>query len=476
MKLFRTFIAAFALLTLGQTAFAGSGELLLFYQNGDDAVTEDFRNNFVPKIREMAESQDISVKEVSVTDVAPELIHATPAVVFQNHLGRSLYIGRYHYVDKIKTFIRTVKRMPQQDVVNEKHDVLVWNEGRATVLTPVKVTELGGTLPAGFDQAKFKKAALKAIDKGMARYKLSKHYEARRTDRLMYSAFYPFRSEDGKLFISMEAYSQFNCVIPVYKEFEAPVSGSWKEWEKVFEEAGKIVEGKIVEALNSVELGDGLLPLSSSVAAKDFEAMGFPLPEKPEGSEADFSAVDVKLSQNWVMDGPIAEDVPVVNFAFGAPVDYYSGEISKLQGYLKLDKALAIGQAVAKFSTDMHDLTMGDESLDHSVHDMISVVDHPEASFTFDKIEVLDQPNITFGAVTQVLVDGVMDFKGIKAPLRVASQIEPVLTESGEPRLQVYASFKLANKDNYGVEGPDGPDEAVNFMDFNLNFLLKPAE
>lgn len=454
---------------------ASNGDLLLFYHEGNDSVTLDFRNNYVPKIREMAEAQGIRVQEVSTNKGAPELVHATPAVVFQNHLGRSLYIGRYHYVDKIKTFIRTVKRMPQGDVVNEKHDVLVWKNGRATVLTPVKVTPLSGAVPKGFDQDAFLKEALKAIDKGMGLYNLSETYDARRTDRLMYTAFYPYRSEDGKIFISMEVYSQFNCVDPVYKQFEEPISGSWKGWQKTMAAAAAQLEGRILEQLGSVERGDGFLPLTKEMPVRSFEDLGFPLPEKPEGAGTDFSAVEIQLAQSWTVDGPIASDVPLVSFAFGAPLDYYAGEISTLKGNLKLGQDLAIGQSVASFAAGMESLTMGDESLDEHVHEMIALVEHPEASFRFESVDVLDQPKVAFGALTQIVVKGVMDFKGIKAPLTVSAQIEPVLTEDGKQRLQVFASFKLAAADNYQVEGPDGPPEASNFIDFNLNFMLKPA-
>lgn len=468
------FLFLFALIT--QLAQASGGELLLFHNGSDHPVTKDFLEKYAPQIEEMAISQDITVKRVDVTKGAPELVRHTPAIVFQNHLGRSLYIGRYHYVDKIKTFLRTVKRLPQKDVVNEKHDVMVWDYELGRVLTPVKVTELAGDLPEGFDQEAFLEKAMKAIAKGTQNYRFEKHYDARRTDRLMYSAFYPYLSNDGKVFISMEAYSQFNCVIPIFKQFDEPVSGDFKSWEKAFEEAGAMVEQQIIAQLESTKLGDGFLPVKKGTPTKSFDALGFPLPAAPKGASGNLQAVDLVMPQKWVIDGPIEDDVPLINFSFPAPLEYYAGEIKEMEGGMELGPGAAIGNSMAAFSAVLESMTMGDESLDHSVADMIALMDYPKSSFTFKQIDVVDQPNLSFGSMTQVKVNGSLDFKGIKAPVTVSSQIEPILNEAGQPRLQVYAFFKMPLKDKWDIDGPDGPEASSNFLDFNLNFLLKPSQ
>lgn len=454
---------------------ASGGELLLIYQKGDHEVSKDFQDNYIPKIEAMAKEQGIVVKQVEITGKAPKGIQATPAIVFQNHLGRSVYTGRYHYVNKIKTFIRTVKRMPQRNVENEKHDVLVWKNGGSTVLTPIKIGSLSGVVPKGFDSGKFKKGALKAISKGMGRYKYAAKYLANRPDRLMYSAFYPHRSEDGKLYISVEIYSQFSCVDPVFKQFESPIQGDWGNWEGVFVEAAALVEQHIVAELNNPARGDGMLPLPKSVKTVSFEEMGLPLPDAPVGASTDFSAIDLKIAQKWTMEGPIAEDVPVINFSFPAPLDYYAGEITEMIGFLNLGSNASILKSLAAFSASMESLTMGDPSLDHSIADMVMLADYPKATFSFESIEVIDQPVVTFGAVSQFIVHGQMDFKGIKIPLDVVAEITPTLNEAGEPRLQVFATFKLPLKRDFDINGPDGPAEASDFLDYNLNFLLKPA-
>jgi hypothetical protein len=118
-------------------------------------------------------------------------------------------------------------------------------------------------------------------------------------------------------------------------------------------------------------------------------------------------------------------------------------------------------------------LTMGDPGLDEHVADMLTITDHPRASFIFKSVEALDQPKINFGSLSQFNVQGTLELMGIKVPLGVIAQIEPIITEDGQARLQVYASFNLRLKDNFNIEGPDGPDEAKDTLVFVLNFLLK---
>ena len=134
----------------------------------------------------------------------------------------------------------------------------------------------------------------------------------------------------------------------------------------------------------------------------------------------------------------------------------------------------SIKQSLATFSAVLKSMTMGDESLDEHVAEMIALMEYPKSSFTFKEVKVIDRAVLSFGGMTQVVVNGTLDFKGLKAPVSVTSQIEPVLNDAGEPRLQVYAFFKMPLKEKWDVDGPDGPEASSNFLDFNLNFLLKP--
>ena len=472
---FTRFTILLALIGLHTAVFAGAGELIIFTSQPDHVVSQDLVQKFLPQIEAMAKAQEIAVKVITVTDAAPGLVTFTPAIVFQNHLGRSLYVGRYHYIDKIKTFIRTVKRLPQQTVDNEKHDVLVARLGRSTLVTPVKLTDLAGTLPAKFKQEAFHKEALAALAAGMKQYQFQALYHPQRNERLVYTAFYPYRGSDGKLFVSAEMYSQFNCVEPIYKRFDQPFEGTWQDRKKLFMAIGTAIEAEIMQQLSRTDKGDGLVPLPATVKTVSWESLGLALPPAPPASEAGPAAKPASLSQRWDFAGPVEKDLPVVGFAFPAPIDYYAGELADLQGNLSLGAGFDMASALGAFSVRMESLTMGDPALDHSVQGMLKMVDHPVSHFVFKKMKTIENAKLAFGYVTQFVVQGEFEFMGVKAPTDVTAQVEPVLDDAGAPRLQVFAAFTIRLKERYGVSGPDGPADAKDTVNFTLNFLLKPA-
>lgn len=457
----------------GRTLYAQNGQLIVFMDASETVVNADFSKNWLPKIKEMGAAQGIEVLEMDISKGAPELVKATPSIFFQNALGRSAYIGRYQLIDKLKTFIRTVSRMPQQAATNEKHDVLVWKQGRATVYCPIKITELAGAKPKNFDQEKFTKDAFKALDRVSKEFEFYSIFPAQRSDRAMYWALYPYLGEDGKFFLSAEMYSQFNCVEPIYKRFDNAFSGNWKNWEAVFEEAGQTMEKMVAEKLRATDKGDGMIPVPSSIKSKNWEELGLPLP-KPVAGTATQAVKVVDLAQNWTFAGPIGDGTPVLGFSFLAPLDYYAGEIDRLFGDLYLNKEKDLNAATGSFGVEMEALSMGDPSLDAHVHEMLDILEFPKAYFTFQKILSAESPLIHFGNVSQFVVAGELNFMGIKAPLEVISQIEPILNDAGEARLQVLASFSLRLKDKFGIKGPDGPEPASDTMQFLMNFLLQP--
>ena len=122
----KTVLWTFFVIILSMHCFAASGELIVFLGDAKNPVERDFKEKYLPQIKEVAKAQGVTVIEKSITKAAPENVHFTPAMYYQNHLGRSLFLGRYQSLDKVKTFLRTVARMPQGEISNEKHDVLVW--------------------------------------------------------------------------------------------------------------------------------------------------------------------------------------------------------------------------------------------------------------------------------------------------------------------------------------------------------------
>lgn len=454
-------------------AMAGGGELIIFMGEASNPVERDFRDKYLPEIKKMATAQGLNVKEKNIAKGAPAVITSTPAIIFQNHLGRSRFIGRYHYLDKIKTFVRTVSRMPQADVPNEKHDVLVWQKERARIYSPIKLTPLDGVIPPGFDQAAFHKEALATLAKGASTATLQALFSAERTDRAMYLALYPYHGTDGKFFLSAEMYSQFNCIEPLFKRFDQPFEGTFKAWQKVVEAAGQALQDEVFKQLGSIAKGDGMVPVPSKTPAKTWEELGLDLPKAPEGG-AGVTAATVPLGRRWEFAGPVEPTTPVLNFNFLAPLDYYAGEVKTVFGELEFSDGPLLDNTLGKFGIETNSLTMGDPSLDHHVQEMIAIAEYPQATFTFEQITSLEQPKLAFGALTQFAVRGTLSFLGIQAPIDVTAQMEPVLDEQGAARIQVYASFNLRLKERYNLDGPDGPAPSNDSMQFFMNFLLKP--
>jgi hypothetical protein len=462
------------LMSLAVAARAGNGELIIFTGDPASAVTQDFQKRFLPQVRDLARAQGVTLIEKSIEAGAPADVVFTPGIYFQNHLGRSLYLGRYHSMDKLKTFIRTVSRLPQASTTHEKHDVLVRKLERATLCLPVKITDLGGAVPKGHAAEKFHRQALQALAKGASDFALKATHLARRNDRAVYLALYPYLGTDGKFFVSAEMYSQFNCIKPLRQWFQVPFEGTWKHWEQVFEAAGKELQAEVGRQLASTENGDGMIPVPASVTTMTWEELGLPLPKAPEGA-AITTQPTVLLGKAWTFAGPVEPEVPILSFHFMQPVDNYAGEVLTLFGDLNLSDGPSIQAATGKFGIEINTLTMGDPGLNEHIYDMLGIDTHPKAWFTFQDIKPMEDAGVAFGRVNQFSVSGQLEFMGIHAPLQVTAEMEPVLDDAGAPRIRVLAAFNLRIKEKYGLKGPDGPQPAVDTMEFELNFLLKPA-
>ena len=134
-----------------------SDTLVVFTQPGGlSEIAERFVATSKPALAELAASLGVAFKVVDVTDAgAPAEVGLTPLIVFQNHRGRSIYQGRTETPERVRNLVRTARFRPQQDAVLERPGVPFEKRGRMTLATPIKVTPLAGTPPAGFDADAF---------------------------------------------------------------------------------------------------------------------------------------------------------------------------------------------------------------------------------------------------------------------------------------------------------------------------------
>lgn len=217
--------------------------------------------------------------EKNATEGLPSELTSTPALVFQNEKGRSIYAARYAEFSTIENFIRTSRAFPQQLAFNQKKDVLTYQNGRMKIAASVKITPLSGTIPANFDNILFEKKANQAIDNAMQLFDYQQEIALQKTDRIYYLDFHPFLDKSGKLFLSYELYSQFSCTVPVFSKIKMPLEGSLDNAEMLFDQIGKTFENEIVSQLKNATNGDAYTAVNEKIPAATWKNLGLELPK-----------------------------------------------------------------------------------------------------------------------------------------------------------------------------------------------------
>jgi len=444
-------------------------QLILFINSTIPILNEDD----LDALKKLADDIEVELKVSDVAEGAPKEVTYTPSIVFQNSEGRSFYYGRYKKTSRVKNFVRTARLAHQDNATNSKKNILVWKNGRTAVTAPIKLTQMTGDVPKGFDQADFIATGKASVAKGMSDFSLSSEFEQTRTTRSFYFNLYPYLHK-GRLTVSAEIFSQYNCVKPVFKKFEEGlVSGSWRNREKVFEEAGKLIEAEIKRQSKNLENGDALAFISDDIAVKSWEDLGLPLPEKIQ-TKQNTKTEDAKIAQNWTVEAPQNKNEPILIFSFLPPLDNYSGEAKSLSGTFNLGEKGTLTGAKGRFEVNISDITMGLDDLDYEVQNkMLKMGIFPNSTFTFEEIESKDDASLQVGKASEFMAKGVFTMLGIETPLNVPAQIEPVIQADGEVRLQVSTTFQLPLYSIFKVAGPDGPSPAKDNLQFYMKFLLK---
>lgn len=465
---FKTLLFLFLSLNL----FA-EGELIVFVSNNGSEVDQSFQSNTLPKIKQFAADNDITFKVKDAHEGVPEGISTLPAIVYQNHLGRSVYVGRFNQEDKVINFVRTAKRIPQTK--EELKLSLVqrgWllQDAKSHIELKTKITGLAGTTPKKFDALEFSMESEIEVVNAMDKFKEEEEFEVAPTDRKFYANFYPYRAADGMFYVTTELYSQFHCHEPVYTTLDKPFKGTWKKKEEVFAKAAKDIQAQIQFHADNPENGDGFDPVTTEMPTKSWEELSCGLPAPPEGIE-NFS-VEIELPNKWKVKGAVSKLDPMAAFTFPPPIDSYNGEVRSLTGTLTLDESKTLKEASGKFEVDLNSLTMGDPDLDESVKSMIGVETYPMATFAFEEMQPVENKELEFGEMQTAVASGKFTFKGKTIEKTVNAQITPILDDEGNPILQVSVSFSMS-LNPFNIDGPDGPEPQRNTVKFMLHFLME---
>lgn len=463
---------SFIFLFVASLSAQQSAGLVVFIQPGQ-TVSDHFITASLPAIEQYAQEQGLSLKVVDATKGAPAEITFTPQMVFQNHLGRSIYRGRYLTLDRLTNFIRTARNAPQEIASNPVRQFPIVERGRALIGSPIKVTPLQGTLPKGFDPSKFQEDAIVALASGFQMFDLKQQYDLPGQTRLFYMDFHPFLNAEGKLLISSKVFSMFSCVDAVY-ETDLPFEGSWENRKEVFRKAGQRIEGIVMAQLNNLQHGDAFEALPSEQAVKSWESLGLLLPIASDNalSTANFTS---PMPSHWTFEQALPDGSPLVQFSFGAPVDHYAGEARTLSMQLDLTKTNSLTGATGFVVVQTKSITMGDEGLDdHIYNDYLRTHDFPNASYEF---EISEAPESWDLAQPQAIVlTGTFTMLGKPIPLKAKGRVSAFAAPDGSPRLQIHGNLLLPLQEAFGIDGPDGPSPARDQLQFYLNLHLKATQ
>ena len=448
--------------------------LVVFVGPGGSQVDEAFRESVLPRVREIAAEMGVELLVKDASEGVPPEVGFTPALVFQNHRGRSIYQGRTTTPDRIRNFIRTSRFVPQgrEPLVREK--TFLWAMARVKVAAPLKITTLTGKTPPGHDHDAFVREAAGAMAKGFRRFRTVERVELGRSDRQFYMDLYPFLAEDDTLHVAAALFSQFDCKKPVFIRTDTPFTGPWAKRDEVFREAAAALEAAVQASLADPEGGDGFDPIPATTPQRSWEALGLKLPDPPVG-RAPSPVVSTELPLHWVLDDSGPNDPPVVQFRFPAPLDAYVGEVESVRAEVRLAGKNSLDGAEGWVEADPASVTMGVDALDQAIlgSGFLDVEKHGTARLVIEAVKGRDN-TLAYGAITASAIEGRFTMKGVSIPLEVVGQIEPVIGEDGRPRLIVTGSFTIDLR-TFTIPGADGPAPQRYTLRFDGHARLRPA-
>ena len=447
-------------------------ELIVFTQNSDS----DFTKKTIDSLQKYTNARNIPMKVVVIAQGVPKYLSYTPCMVYQNHLGRSMYKGRLTSFGRILNFVRMVRNAPlglEEKTLDESH--LVYQEGLSKVLFEYKITEPNGEgIKKIKDMDAFIKTAKTGIEEGFKQIKNLANIQVPTASWKFYMSFYPYVDAKGKLYISSEMYSGYDCVNPIYKKFDFPISGKLKKLKKAFAAAAADLEQAWMQIHKNSELGDEINPIPSELVAKSWEESDLRLPAPPAEHIKQLPPMTNKqLPEKWEFAGASDPFIPAVSFSFPEPLTQYSGEAKEISGTMTFSAPQSLDGATGHFEAKTASITMGLEELDEHLHKMFKVKDFPVASFDFKDLKVNN--DMDWGELMPFTLSAKFNLKSVQIEVPVSGQVELSVDEDGvSPVLLFYASFQLPElHDTFDLEKPGGDEKANNSVIFSLNFKLK---
>ncbi|MEL7533275.1 MAG: YceI family protein [Bacteroidota bacterium] len=437
-------------------------KLIVFLQAEKD---QSFEQENLPQLKRYCQSNQIELIVKSAEEGLPEEISSTPAIVFQTDNKRLIYAGRYQEFSSIENFIRTGRfRNPVQSSFC-KEAVWLKQEGRTQLMAVAKLTQLSGSLAAGFEEERFAKQAFNAISQGLSQFEQKSQACISQTDRIFYLDFHPYRAENAQLFLSLELYSQFSCIDPVYRLEGLRVPAN--DWDALFAEAGRQFAQQIELTLAKSKIGDALSSVANDIPFRTWESLGLAFPAGVKNPKEEVMNLD-QLAGVWTYTGVPDARIPALSFHFQAPLERYAGEVSQLAGQLRFDEANRL--LSGDFTVEVSSLSMGMADLDEKVlRKYLKAKKFPEARFQFD---LKDAPLALNSSAQLVAIPGQFSLMDQRIELPMQAQFQMLTDDAGQPQLWANGQFSLNISQDFGIEGPDGPSPSRETMIFYFSLLL----
>lgn len=446
-------------------------ELIIFVQKTTDSP---FTLENIKALEAYMLERNITTKIIDIDKTgAPKEVGYTPFIVYRNHLGRKVFKGRYTSHKRLLNFIRTVRRLPVEEITYPEENVFVWKQERSNLVFKLKITDPQGSLPKNFNATKFNKEYLKGLKEGFTPASYQKTVDVSNSDELIYCSFYPYFAEDGKVYVSSEIHSHYDCHTAIYQQFEKASVGS--SVSEAFNLAAKNSLAEIQRQVVESTLGDAM-NYTKNTNITTWDDLKLEVLKAPEKStQSNFEAIE--FPQKWTVAGPLDESTPMISFNFPPPLIHYGGELKSATGNMSLNSKQNLEAATGEFIVDVASIEMGESELTQAVTESMLYVDkYPTAALVFKKISG-DNLKLTLGSISTAIVEADLKMLDKTAPITATAEFEPFLDENGALRLHIYAQFSINDlKGNYTVAGPDGPADANNKMLFRVSLLMKGVE
>lgn len=414
----------------------------------------DFNQHYLGHVSALAKEIKLELKVIDASSGLPKEVTALPAIYFIHQGQKYLYKGRYHAVDRLRTFIQNQKVFGFKTKKLIKEDVWV----RLFDMHPIGiVVKPSGLRFEGNEEIdlNFNQEIKNTLRKSFASFQHHNTYGFVPQSKLYYLNIHPYKATSGDYYISYEVYSQHNCKIPVFKNFKNPIAGKYKT---ALAELVQQVDQLMPVLMKDTLYKDGLYT-STDFPIKTWEEIGVNI--LSQTAETDLPEDEPSFLESGRYTILIDSTHPPISFTFQPPVSQYTGTFSTFNGDFSYEEGVCQGEFVIKTNS----LNMGDDYLNESVLDeQLLLKSFPEIKLTF-KETIKDWPLYETKPLNASLY-----LLGVEQDVIIETEFRPADENN---TWFVLAHFTLNITPFTSLEKPDGPSPENENIQIFAGFKLQ---